>query len=263
MPAHDTTLPGAPCWVDLMTSDAAKAREFYAELFGWTSEEPNEAFGGYFNFSKDGKVVAGGMTKQQPELPDVWSVYLLTPDAEKTAAAVPAHGGTMMISPMPVADLGVMAVLADPGGAAVGMWQQGLHRGFGVLAEPGAPGWFELLTRDYAAAVTFYQEVFGWKTNVVSDTDELRYTVLVDDAGEQHAGIMDASGFLPEGVPAHWGVYFAVEDTDAALALTVKLGGAVVQPAMDTPYGRLAIATDPTGATFKLVGKNIEEPAKD
>jgi hypothetical protein len=64
---------------------------------------------------------------------------------------------------------------------------------------------------------------------------------------------MDASGFLPAGVPAHWSVYFAVEDTDAALAKTVDLGGAVLMPAEDTPYGRLASATDATGAVFKLV----------
>ena len=45
-----------------------------------------------------------------------------------------------------------------------------------------------------------------------------------------------------------------VEDTDAALARIVELGGSTVRPAEDTPYGRLAAATDPTGAQFKLVG---------
>jgi predicted enzyme related to lactoylglutathione lyase len=64
---------------------------------------------------------------------------------------------------------------------------------------------------------------------------------------------MDASGFLPEGVPSHWSVYFGVDDTDAALAKIVDLGGSVVQPAEDTPYGRLATAADPSGALFKLI----------
>jgi predicted enzyme related to lactoylglutathione lyase len=64
---------------------------------------------------------------------------------------------------------------------------------------------------------------------------------------------MDASAFLPEGLPAHWSVYFGVEDTDAALARIAELGGAVVEPATDTPYGRLAQAADPAGARFKLV----------
>ena len=70
----------------------------------------------------------------------------------------------------------------------------------------------------------------------------------------QYAGVMDASAFLPDGVPAHWSVYFKVADTDAALARIGELGGNTVVPAEDTPYGRLATAVDPTGAIFKLVG---------
>ena len=63
---------------------------------------------------------------------------------------------------------------------------------------------------------------------------------------------MDASGFLPEGVPAHWSVYFNVTDADATLKRIVELGGRVVVPAESTPFGRLATASDPTGALFKL-----------
>ena len=64
---------------------------------------------------------------------------------------------------------------------------------------------------------------------------------------------MDANGFLPDGVPAHWSVYFGSDDADATLARISELGGSVVRPAEDTPYGRLAQAADPTGALFKLV----------
>ena len=54
-------------------------------------------------------------------------------------------------------------------------------------------------------------------------------------------------------MPAHWSVYFAVADADATLAKIVALGGSVVVPAEDTPYGRLATVADPTGAMFKIV----------
>jgi len=87
----------------------------------------------------------------------------------------------------------------------------------------------------------------------VSDVPEFRYTTLGEGDGRL-AGVMDGSAFLPEGVPAHWSVYFATEDTDASLERTVELGGSVVMAAEDTPYGRLASAADPTGAVFKLVG---------
>jgi predicted enzyme related to lactoylglutathione lyase len=136
---------------------------------------------------------------------------------------------------MDVGELGTMAMVADPGGAAIGIWQPGLHRGFGILGEPGSPAWFELLTRDYEASVEFYRQVFKWDTHVAEDTPEIRYTTL-GEGESQLAGVMDASAFLPEGVPAQWSIYFGV-----------------VRPAEDTPYGRLAEAADPTGAHFKLI----------
>jgi predicted enzyme related to lactoylglutathione lyase len=145
-----------------------------------------------------------------------------------------------------------MAYATDPGGAGIGIWQPGTHQGFGVLGEPGTPAWFELHTRDYDAAVAFYRDAFGWDTHVASDTEEFRYTTL-GTGEDQLAGIMDASAFLPEGARGQWSIYFAAEDTDVALATIVDLGGSVVMPAEDTPYGRLATAADPTGAGFKLV----------
>ena len=68
---------------------------------------------------------------------------------------------------------------------------------------------------------------------------------------------------LPDGVPAHWTVYFGVADTDASLAKIVELGGSIVRPAEDTPYGRLATATDPTGTQFNLVAPNEAMPARE
>lgn len=260
MPTRDAAPIGAPCWIDLTTSDTERSRAFYCQLFGWTAEQPAEEFGGYFNFTKGGVRVAGCMaSRPDSEVPDVWSIYLATDNAKKAVEAAADHSGQVLVAAMDVGDFGTMAVVSDPGGAAIGMWQPGLHRGFGVLGEPGAPSWFELHTRDYRTAVSFYREVFGWDTHVVSDTPEFRYTTLRHDDGWL-AGIMDASGFLPDGVPAHWTVYFGVEDTDAALAKIVDLGGSVVTAAQDSPYGRLATAADPTGAVFKLVAANEAMP---
>jgi hypothetical protein len=182
----------------------------------------------------------------------MWSVYLAVADAQATVDAAGAGGGQTHVPPMPVADLGVMAMVTDAGGAAIGLWQPGAHKGFGVYGEPNTPSWFELHTRAYAKSVDFYHTVFGWNLTVAGDTDEFRYSVL-EEGGEQLAGIMDASGFLPAEVPPHWAVYFGVDDADATLDKVVKLGGEVAQPAEDTPYGRLAAATDATGAGFRLL----------
>jgi predicted enzyme related to lactoylglutathione lyase len=252
VPKRDSAPIGAPCWIDLMTSDTAKSRKFYGDLFGWTSEDAGEEYGGYINFHKDGVPVAGLM-QSTPDMgvANVWSVYLATDDAEKTVEAAVANGGQVIVPAMAVLELGSMAVITDAGQAAVGMWQPGLHKGMGIIGEPNAPSWFELHTRDYEASVRFYRDVFKWDTHEVSNTPELRYTTLGEGENQQ-AGIMDASAFLPSGVPAHWSIYFGVENADAALAKIKKLGGATVLPAEDTPYGRLATASDATGSVFKL-----------
>jgi predicted enzyme related to lactoylglutathione lyase len=253
VPKRDLAPIGAPCWIDLFTTDPDKSRAFYGDLLGWTAEEPNEQFGGYFNFTKDGVLVAGGMRNDgEAGIPDHWNVYLAVQDAEATVAAATAHGGGVIVPTMAVADLGTMAVVTDAGGAAIGLWQPGTHKGIGLIAEPGAPAWFELHTRDYDASVQFYKDVFGWDAQTMSDTPEFRYTTLGEGEGAL-AGIMDSTGFLPEGVPAHWGIYLRVQDADAAVKTTVDLGGALIMPAEDTPYGRVAMVSDTTGAHFRIV----------
>ena len=248
-----TLVKGAPCWIDLYSSDTDKATEFYGQLFGWTQEVQREEFGGYFTFLKDGKHVGGCMKNDGTDgQPDMWTVYLTTDDVERTAADAKAKGGTVHVEPMQVAENGWFTIIGDPGGAGVGAWQPGAVSGFEVWDETGTPKWFELFTRDYDKTLDFYRDVFKWNMQTQGDTPEFRYTTLTE--GEQNrAGIMDATQFLPEGSPAFWSVYFGVDDVDAALARIEELGGKVLQPAQDTPYGRLAQAADPTGTPFKLV----------
>lgn len=245
---------GAPCWIDLMTSDPDKAKSFYGALFGWTFVTGDqEKYGGYITASKNGKPVAGLMRKMEDQaaMPDMWSTYLRCDDAAATAAAVTANGGQVYVEPMEVPEQGHMAICADPSGAVVSVWQPGGHQGYELAAEPGAPVWHELHTKDYDKAVKFYQDVFGWDTNVLGDGPDFRYVTLgVGDTAR--AGILDASGFLPEGVPSSWQVYFGVENADAAVATAVERGGTVVQPPENSPFGRNATLTDPTGAIFMI-----------
>jgi len=255
MPTRDSAPIGSPCWADLWTSDVEGSRKFYGEIFGWEAQEPSPEFGGYFMFTRNGIAIAGGMGGDMGDMPasNTWKVYLTTDDISKTVETAEAEGAQIISAPMPVADLGIQAVLIDPTGADLGAWQPGSFPGFTVLNEHGAPGWFELHTRDYAAAVAFYRTVFRWNTGVAGDSDEFRYTTMRDPRGEGDlAGIMDATAWLPEGVPAHWSIYWEVDDADATLAKVKALGGSVVMDALDTPYGRLATAADPAGAQFKL-----------
>lgn len=263
MPARNHAPIGAPCWIELATSDADRARTFYTELFGWSAEEPVPDFANYFNFRQNDVRVAGAWPFQPGGAgqADTWAIYLASDDAAKTVELATAHGAHVVAEAMAVADLGTMAVLIDPTGAGIGVWQPARHPGFGLIGEHGTPTWFELLTRDYTSAVDFYREVFRWHTEAMGDTAEFRYTVQTD--GEDRlAGIMDATAFLPADAPAHWSVYFWVDDTDAAVAAVQRLGGTVVYPAEDTPYGKLATVADPMGAQFKLMAANDQMPAR-
>jgi len=251
---HDIPL-GAPVWADLLTSDPARSQDFYGQLFGWTVEDPADDgrdYGGYRNLLHGGVRNAGCMVKQPGmEVPDVWTVYLRTADIKESLDRVEANGGVVHVPANDVHELGRFALVQDPAGAAVGLWEPGTHAGFGHLSEPGAPSWFELHTRDYDASVDFYTKVFAWPAHTAADEPGFRYTTYGKDEAAR-AGIMDAAAFLPDGVPSHWAIYFATADADATIAQATKLGASVVQAAEDTPYGRLATLADPTGALFKL-----------
>jgi uncharacterized protein len=244
--------PGTPCWVDLFSSDTAKAMAFYGDLLGWSFVDSGEEFGGYISCQLEGHAVAGMMANDGANgTPDAWTTYLASDDIDSTVGAATAGGAKVVAPAMPVGDLGSMAVLVDPAGAPFGVWQSGRHFGFAKYNEPGSVTWDELHTKDFPAATEFYGKVFGWVYDPVGDADDFRYSTAQVD-GETVAGVMDARPHLPEQVPSHWAVYFSVANVDESVVMTEKLGGGVTRPAEDTPFGRLADLVDPTGAAFKL-----------
>jgi len=79
--------------MDLSTSDTTAVRSFYTGLFGWTADEPQEEFGGYFMFNgAGGQPVAGCMPAMEGAARDIWSVYLAVDDVSKALESVPARG---------------------------------------------------------------------------------------------------------------------------------------------------------------------------
>lgn len=245
---------GTPCWIDLMSSDTKAAAAFYNAVFGWqvdVNDDPQ--YGGYGIFSKYDAPVAGVMAAQEGNpVQNAWSVYLSTDDIAATSAKVEAAGGTIALPAMAVGPQGQMAFVVDPAGAFVGLWQADQHVGFDRSWRPGTPVWFESMSRDFAKAVPFYTDVFGLTAQVQGDSDEFRYSTL-NRGGEDLAGLMDADGFLPEGVPSFWQLYIDSADVDATLAAITANGGTVDRPAEDTPYGRMASVSDPLGATFCVI----------
>lgn len=248
-----TIAPGDPCWIDLSTSDVQTSRHFYSSLFGWTYETGDEAtYGGYVMALAQGAPVAGMMQNEPGSgQPNAWTTYLRTNDIHATEQAALAAGGQVLMPPLEVPEQGHMALFIDAGGAVIGAWQFGGHAGFQLAGEHGAPFWHELHTRQYEPSVKFYQDAFGWATSVMSDTEEFRYTTL-GSGYESRAGIMDASTYLPDEVPSNWQIYFGVDDADVATATAASLGAQIIHAPEDTPFGRMATLSDPTGAVFKI-----------
>lgn len=257
MPNVDSIPVGAPIWMDLSTSDIDRAAEFYGALFGWTVERGSqEEFGGYSTALLNDQRVAGLMPKWgDPEaegMPDAWSIYLRTADAAATSAAVAANGGQVILESMEVGSYGTMSLFIDPAGAFFGSWQPNVHDGFQIFGEHGAPAWFELMSLDIDATSAFYPAVFGVTLKNAEAEGPGYRTFNIN--GEDMAGMMDAKGLMPEGVPSNWIIYFGVVDAEAAAAQAVELGGSIAAPLADTPWGRFALLADPMGAHFAIIG---------
>jgi predicted enzyme related to lactoylglutathione lyase len=231
---------GTPCWVDVAVSDVARAADFYAGLFGWRVT-PDDS--GYAMCALDGHAVAGIGSGRRA----TWTTYLAADDVTATVAAAVAEGATVLAAPFDVRDAGRMAVLADPFGAVVGVWQAGTRVGAAVANEVGALVWNELRCADLPAAKAFYAAAFGHAHDDLPAGAYVSEYAMVTVDGTTVGGLCAADG------PAHWMTYFEVVSTDASVRLVADLGGAVVSPPADTAYGRIAVVSDDQGAVFSLI----------
>jgi predicted enzyme related to lactoylglutathione lyase len=241
---------GTPSWVDIGVADMDAAMAFYGGLFGWSFTEGVEEGGGYRNALLRDKRVAGFGPKMDPG-PPFWSTYIATDDVDATAEKVVAAGGQVVVPPMDVLDVGRMAVFSDDTGTFFSVWQAGTHPGAELVNEPGTLCWNELNTRRADEAKAFYPAVFGW-TSKTSESPQMTYTEWYLDDGVI-GGMLHMGEQFPPQVPNHWLVYFAVEDTDAAVAKVTELGGSVMMPPMDIDAGRFAVVGDPAGAAFAVI----------
>jgi uncharacterized protein len=127
---------GVPCWTDLTAADVDAAKAFYSDVLGWSFTDPDAEYGGY-SIAVTRDAAAAGIGPQQPGAPMAWTLYFASDDADETAAAVGEQGGTVLLAPGDVGELGRMFIAADPSGAAFGVWQAGTHIGAGIVNEPG------------------------------------------------------------------------------------------------------------------------------
>jgi predicted enzyme related to lactoylglutathione lyase len=248
--------PGTPSWVELSVADTDASAAFYGELMNWSTTEPGpvEETGGYRMFQQTGQSVAGLMAHMQEGQPTAWATYISVADADETAEKVKAAGGSVLVEPMDVMDIGRMAFFADPTGAVFGIWQPKAFAGADLVNEPNSLCWNEVLTRDAEADKAFYPAVFGWEAARPSFAGAPDSYTMWEIGGRPVGGMMQMSDeFFPAEVPPHWSVCFAVADCDATVAKARELGATVTTEPMDMPIGRFAGMIDPQGASFTIM----------
>src|SRR5262245_11034604 len=123
-------IEGVPCWVDINLPNAQAEAQFYSDLFGWQIEDmmPQGADSQYFVGRIRGGDVAGIGSVAGGAPSAMWNTYVWVDSADETAAKARAAGGTTT-DPFDVMDAGRMAVVTDPEGAAICVWQPNQHRG--------------------------------------------------------------------------------------------------------------------------------------
>lgn len=253
--------PGTFCWVELGTTDGGAAKQFYADLFGWTaSDNPIGPDMVYTMLKLDGKDVGASYQMSQEmigqSIPAHWLSYVSVKSADETAAKVKSLGGTVLKEAFDVFDVGRMAVIQDPTGATFALWQPRKHKGAEVVNVPNSFCWNELSTTDTAKAGDFYTGLFGW-TARVQQFGPMTYTSFLN--GERPAGGMYTLPPEIVNVPPNWLVYFAVADCDASAQKATVLGAKTIAPANDIPgVGRFAVLLDPQGAAFGII--KVENP---
>jgi hypothetical protein len=248
--------PGTFCWIELATSDPEAAKRFYGELFAWTHHDdpigPDMVYTMLFQGGKAlGALYRQGAEQAAQGVPPNWASYVSVADLDASAAKVTALGGRFLAPPMDVMDFGRMAVLQDPTGAALCLWQPKAHHGAQIKDEPNTLCWAELMTRDTARARDFYCGLFDWGAKP-SDLEGMEYTEFTRGK-ESLAGMMPITAEMGQ-VPPNWMIYFAVRDVDAVAAKTRELGGTLIVPPQDIPkVGRFAVIQDPQGAVFGAI----------
>ncbi|ERN40167.1 putative enzyme [Rubidibacter lacunae KORDI 51-2] len=247
---------GVFCWVDLATSDPDAAKPFYNQLFGWEFQDiPVENAPPYaMAFKGERRVAALFLMPEEMKDQNVsphWQSYINVEDLDAALQRWQSEGGTVLVPACTILDSGRKAVVRDPTGAVVHLWQAQEHIGAGVVNEVNTYCWPELQTRDVKRAARFYQSVFNWE---IEAEETPPYYIGAKVKGHYNCGMFDLEqANLPGEISSYWAVYFNVENLDTALDCLKNLGGTVLMEPMTIEQGRFATVADPQGAVFTLI----------
>jgi predicted enzyme related to lactoylglutathione lyase len=245
--------PGTFSWVDLTTSDAAAAKDFYGALLGWDFEDNEIPGGGIYSMCRvEGENAAG--ISESADHPPHWNNYVTVASADESAARAKELGAALIEEPFDVMEAGRMALLVDPTGAALCLWEPRETIGAGRVNDLGCLTWNELHTPDPAAALEFYTGLFGWGTEAMETPPGAPSYTIVKVGERSNGGVMDAQ----EGEPPNWLPYFTVASRDDAADRAQELGAQELAR-LDLPQGSIAVLADPQGAPFAVFEGEVDD----
>jgi predicted enzyme related to lactoylglutathione lyase len=251
MSERDSYPAGVPCWVETLQRDRHAAQQFYGSLFGWqivASEE--DAYAVARLRDRD---VAGIGVLTDPSLPEAWYTNVSVEKLDDAVRTAQAAGATVLHAAIEAEPAGRLAVISDPQGAVLCLWEAECREGAQVINEPGAWAMSALQTADVDAALAFYGSVFGWQAEPFGPATLFRLPGFIGGTPTQPVPRDVVAVAIPDGSgPPRWGVDFWVADTDATAARAVALGGSVIQGPFDRPPFRGAVLADGAGAAFSI-----------
>jgi predicted enzyme related to lactoylglutathione lyase len=241
-------------WYEHLTKDPKAAIAFYGDVIGWQTQPFGQ--GGDYTMWVGSQGPLGGVMDLPADAakmgaPPHWMAHVQVANVDETVAAAKRLGGQVHKAPEDIPTVGRFAVIADPQGAFLSVFQP---TGDMTMHDRSKPGEFcrsELLTSDSAAAFAFYAKLFGWKLIEEMDMGEMGKYRILGLGDERMGGMMDAPKSM--GAPPMWNYYTEVPDLDAAIARATKRGAQVLNGPMEVPGGaRIAQLRDPQGAAFSL-----------
>lgn len=248
-------------WYELLTTDMAAARAFYANVIGWEAQDASASDLAYSLFTAARTPVSGLM-----ELPEQarrmgatprWVGYVSVNHVDATADLIRHLGGALYVPPTN-SNIGRIAVVADPQTATLAL-VEGLkpcRHETAEADEQGRVGWHELLAADWKKAFAFYGALFGWQ-EAEAEVDPTNAYQLFSVGGQTIGGILTKHPTEP--VP-FWLYYFNVVDLDVATERVKSDGGRIFEGPFELPGGSwIARCIDPQGAMFALQGQRSRD----
>jgi predicted enzyme related to lactoylglutathione lyase len=245
-----TTQFGKFVWFEYVSGDAKKAQGFYGEVFGWRVQDVPMGPTPYQMIAVGDKTVGGYAPAPDAKVPPHWLSHLHVENTEKSVADVKRAGGAVQLAPTKIGDYGAMAIVTDPLGGALSLWQSNKPDETGDTPADGHFVWNELWTKDPDKSVAFYKTIAGYGVDT-KDMGPMGTYHLFTVGGVPIAGAMKSS--MPN-VPQMWLPYVQVASADKTIERAKKLGAEIVVPPTDVPeVGRFAIFKDTLGAVLGII----------